>query len=132
MQRPAVNETISTEYAIKLCQHYGFDYLVERLNERPFDYKDWVFDGVSMFPDELFSKFLNIPDIIEIALKHDLKYAYGEPGNRAEKLRADLEFEIDLLNDGASPEIARIMFAAVDIGGSEILNTSYSWAFAQR
>ena len=74
----------------------------------------------------------NIPDILEVALKHDLKYAYGHPGNRAEKLRADLEFEIDLLNDGASPEIARIMFAAVDIGGSEILNTSYSWAFAQR
>ena len=132
MQRPAVNDTISTEYAIKLCQHYGFDYLVKRLKGSPTDYKDWVFDGVSMVPDELFSKFLNIPDILEVALKHDLKYAYGEPGNRAEKLRADLEFEIDLLNDGASPEIARIMFAAVDIGGSEILNTSYSWAFAQR
>jgi hypothetical protein len=131
MKLPKIGDTITTEYAKELCRHFGFDYLVERLEANPEDYKSWVFDGASMIPDRLFSKLFQIPNLTEIALRHDLKYAYGESGNKREKLRADLEFELEVLNDGASAEMAKLMFAAVDVGGKEILNTSFSWGFAR-
>ena len=85
-----------------------------------------------MVPDRLAMAFFNLPNLIEIALKHDLKYAYGDPGNRAEKRRADLEFKQDLLNDGACEHLADVMFIIVQIGGEEWLNTSFSWGFANR
>ncbi|PHS39583.1 MAG: hypothetical protein COB07_05905 [Sulfurovum sp.] len=130
MTLPKIDDTITTEYAIKLCEHFGYKYLVTRLRENPNNYKDWVFDGASMVNDDIFSKLFHIPNLVEIALKHDLKYAYGEQGNKEEKLRADLEFELDLVNDGASPEIAKLMFVAVDKGGEESLKTKYTWAYA--
>ena len=130
MKLPEIGDTITTEQAIQLCEHFGYKYLVDRLNNNPVDYKTWIFDGASMVPDQLFSKLFHIPNLVEIALKHDLKYAYGEQGNDTEKLRADLEFALDILNDGASPRMAKLMFAAVDSGGKEELNTPYSWAYA--
>ena len=30
------------------------------------------------------------------------------------------------------PEMARLMFTAVDIGGTELLKTSYSWGYARK
>ena len=130
MKLPEIDDKITTEHGIQLCEHFGYKYLVDRLNKNPDDYKDWVFDGASMVPDQLFAKLFHIPNLVEIALKHDLKYAYGEQGNKTEKLRADLEFELDILNDGASPRMAKLMFTAVDLGGIEELNTPYSWAYA--
>ena len=130
MTLPKIDDIITTEYAIQLCEHFGYKYLVTRLQEKPDNYKNWVFDGATIVNDELFSKLFHIPNLVEIYLKHDLKYAYGEQGNKVEKLRADLEFELDLLNDGASPEIAKLMFVAVDMGGKEFLKTEYSWAYA--
>ncbi|WP_027147601.1 hypothetical protein [Methylobacter tundripaludum] len=85
-----------------------------------------------MIPDGLFSKVVGIPNLTEIALKHDLKYAYGAPGNKEEKLQADKEFELELLKDGASPEIAELMFKAVDIFGDGLMKTSFSWGFARK
>jgi len=79
-----------------------------------------------------FSKVVGIPNLTEIALKHDLKYAYGAPGNKEEKLQADKEFELELLKDGASPEIAELMFKAVDIFGDGLMKTSFSWGFARK
>lgn len=127
---PEIDETITTDRAIELCEYFGYTYLVERINRNRDSYKDWVFDGASMIPDELFSKLFHIPNLVEIALKHDLKYAYGESGNEAEKLRADLEFELDILNEGASPKMAKLMFTAVDVGGKEWLKTDYAWGYA--
>ena len=131
MNLPEINETITTDRAIELCDHFGCAYLVERITANRESFKDWIFDGASMVPDELFAKLFDIPNLIEIALKHDLKYAYGESGNKAEKLRADQEFERDLINDGASPEIAKIMFTAVDVGGNEGTPTDFAWTFAR-
>ena len=76
------------------------------------------------------SGLFNIPNLIEIALKHDLKYAYGALGDKAAKRVADLEFEIDLLRDGASIEVAKIMVGFVDVGGTEWFNFDFSWGFA--
>lgn len=132
MNLPEINDTISTEYAKKLCEYFGYPYLVQRLEANPDRYKPWVFDGASLIPDQLFSTLFKIPNLTKIALKHDLKYAYGESGNTVERLRADLEFALDLLNDGASSEMTKLMFTAVDAGGSEFLNTGYSWGYAHR
>ena len=132
MNIPEIGEIITCDRAIELSDYYGLEYLVKRIEEKRDSFKDWEFDGVSMIPDDLFSRMFHVPNLTEIALQHDLKYAYGEAGNKTEKLRADLELELSLLNDGASPEMAKLMFTAVDIGGNELLKTSYSWGYARK
>ncbi|MDC9728357.1 MAG: hypothetical protein PSN04_03375 [Methyloprofundus sp.] len=131
MELPNIGDNIDNQTAIKLCEHYGLDYLVERIQANANAFSVWEFGGASMIPDGLFSAVFNIPNLTEIALQHDLKYAYGEPGNKEEKLRADLEFELSLLNDGASVEMAKMMFAAVDLCGDGFIRTDFSWGFAR-
>ena len=129
---PAVGNTISLDRARALCQHYGLAHLVTRITSaRPGEFKDWVFDGASMLPDDQVAELFHIPHLIEIALKHDLKYAYGEPGNDNERLRADQDFRQDLLADGTNPVVAEAMFQSVRLGGSGVIKTSFSWGFAR-
>ena len=132
MNLPKIGDVITTDRARALCVHYGYAYLVERIDAAPAGtFKEWKFDGASMVPDELVSKLAGIPNLIEIALKHDLKYAYGELGNDAERLKADDEFKADLLADGASRLVADLMHQAVRKGGHERWKTSFSWGFAR-
>ena len=72
-------------------------------------------------------------ELLPVQLEHDLKYAYGEPGNTEERERADEEFRSDLLADGAAPEVAEVMHQAVRLFGDPPapFRTSYSWAFAR-
>ena len=95
------------------------------------DAKDWIFDGASMLPDKLMARLLRIPHLTEIALKHDLKYAYGELGNEEERLRADRELKEDLLADGTRRWLAETIFRIVRLSGSERWKTSFSWGFAR-
>lgn len=44
---------------------------------------------------------------------------------------ADLEFELAILNDGASVEMAKMMFTAVDLCGDGFIRTNFSWGFAR-
>ena len=129
---PEIGEIITTGRAIELCTHFGYDYLVERIKVNPGRFRDWEFDGASMVPDGLFARLFNIPNLTLLALKHDLGYAYGEPGNDREKLRVDLEFGLGVLNDGASAFVTKAVFAAVDVGGAETFKTEFSWAYAWR
>lgn len=129
---PKVDDIINNERAQELCKHFGYTHLVERIKANPDSYKEWTFDGASMIPDDAFSKAFNIPNLVEIALKHDLKYAYGESGNTDEKLKADQDFERDLINDGASPVLAKFMFKSVDKFGKEKFKTPFSWTFARK
>lgn len=129
---PAIGDTISVDRARALCQHYGLANLVTRISTRPGDFKDWVFDGASMLPDDQVAEHFHIPHLIEIALQHDLKYAYGEPGNHDERLRADQDFRQALLVDGADPAVAEAMFKSVRLGGSGVIKTSFSWGFARK
>jgi len=130
MKNTEIGDKITVERGLQLCEHFGYKHLAGRLKENPNNYKDWIFDGASMVPNKLFSRLFRIPNLTKIALKHDLKYAYGEKGNKTERLRADLEFTLDILNDGASPAMAKLILAVIDNGGAEKLNTSYSWAYA--
>lgn len=61
MNSPKIGDTVTTEYAKEFRKHFGFDYLVERLDAHPEACKSWVFDGASMIPDNLFSKLFKIP-----------------------------------------------------------------------
>jgi hypothetical protein len=133
MATPAIGERITTARARVLCLELGaqFEYIVQRIDAAPGDFKDWIFDGASLLPDELVAKLFHIPHLIDIALKHDLKYAYGELGNEAERLRADQAFKQDLLADGADAWVAEAMFKSVRLGGSEYVKTSFSWGFAR-
>lgn len=127
-----IEDVITTAMALELCTHYGFGYLVSRIKEDQRAFKEWTFDGASMIPDALFSKIFCIPSLTEIALKHDLKYAYGEIGNKEEKSKADKAFKEELINDGSWPKIAHLMFMAVDIFGDGPVKTRFSWGFARK
>lgn len=132
MNLPEIGETITTDHALELCRHFGLTYLVDRITADPDGYNSWQFDGASMVPDELFGWIFGIPNLIEIALRHDLKYAYGKPKDDQEKLRADLELELEVLNDGAAAFVAKAIFEMVDVGGLEKYKTNFSWAFARK
>ncbi len=132
MELPKVGDKINNKRAQELCEYFGFEHLLERIKANPDSYKEWTFDGASMIPDETFLKSFNIPNLVEIALKHDLKYAYGASGNTAEKLQADQDFERELINDGASRALAKFMFQCVEKFGNEKFHTPFSWAFARK
>ncbi len=64
---------------------------------------------------------------MEIALKRDLKYDYGAPGNKGEKLQANKEIEFEQLTVGAPQAVAELMFNVVDTFGEELFKTDFSW-----
>ena len=70
---PAIGDTISVDRGRALSEYYTLAHLVTRLSVRPGDFKDWVFDGASMLPDDQVAEHFQIPHLIEMALKHDLK-----------------------------------------------------------
>jgi len=84
-----------------------------------------------MTPTEVLSEIIKVPSLTEICLRHDLGYAYGEPGNEGERLKVDRQFQLELLNAGASEFVAKTMFKAVRQGGKEAFCLSFSWSFAR-
>jgi hypothetical protein len=128
---PKIGETVTTERAFGLCDLYDLDYLVKRIEDNPDHFKAWEFDGCSMTPTEVLSEIIKVPSLTEICLRHDLGYAYGEPGNEGERLKVDRQFQLELLNAGASEFVAKTMFKAVRQGGKEAFCLSFSWSFAR-
>jgi len=128
---PKIGESVTTERALELCEHYGFNHLVQRIEGNPDLFKEWKFDGCSLIPDEVLSEIIKVPSLTEICLRHDLGYAYGDPGNREERLMIDKKFQNDLLGGGASEFAAKAMFDAVRLGGKEKFCLPFSWSFAR-
>jgi hypothetical protein len=131
VELPKIGEVVTTERAYELCVHYDLNYLAQRIADNPAHFKDWKFDGCSMTPTEVLSKAIKVPSLTEICLKHDLGYAYGDPGNEEERLMVDRLFRSELLNAGASEFVANTMFNAVREGGKEKFCLSFSWSFAR-
>lgn len=135
MKLPKIGETVTTDCAIELCQHYGLDYLVQRINGNRNLYKEWVFDGVSCLPDKLAALVVNVDEhslTYDCALPHDLYYAYGEPYNETERKRVDVKFQSDLVTKTRMDAFwAEIFYQAVRIGGKQ-LGLSFTWAFARK
>ena len=128
---PKIGEIVTTERALELCAYYGFNHLAERVEDNPDLFKEWKFDGCSMTPDEVLREIIKVSSLIEICLRHDLGYAYGDPGNKEERLIVDRKFKNDLLGGGASEFAAKVMFDAVRVGGKEELCLPFSWGFAR-
>jgi hypothetical protein len=131
VELPKIGETVTTERALELCEHYGFNYLAKRIEDNPDLFKEWEFDGCSMTPTEVVSEIIKVPTLVEICLRHDLGYAYGDPGNEEERIRVDKKFQNDLLDGGANEYAAKTMFDAVRVGGKEEHCLPFSWSFAR-
>jgi len=128
---PKIGEVVTTERGLELCEHYGLNHLADRIEGNPNFFKEWEFDGCSMTPTEVLSELIKVPSLTEICLKHDLGYAYGDPGNEEERLLVDKKFQNELLAGGASEFVAKAMFNAVRLGGKEELCLPFSWSFAR-
>jgi hypothetical protein len=136
MELPVIGDTITTESALALCRYFKFDTLVNRIEAAPERYTAWIFDGCSGLPDEIMGFFTGC-DWREITyaccLPHDLRYAYGEMGNEAERRKADEELYHNLVNRaGMKKWCASAFFTAVRIGGVETFGLSFSWGFAHQ
>ena len=134
---PKIGETITTERGLELCKHFGLHYLVKRIEKNPDAYRDWVFDGCSMFPDKLFWRLLNAGKgkaiTYECCLPHDLRYAYGTLGANSiyDRQLADFDLESDLINKAkVFSFVAHVFYVAVRTGGE--WNTDFKWAFARK
>ena len=136
MKLPEIGDIIATPKALKLCTHFGLDYLIDRINTNPDNYKDWSFDGCSGLPDEVMGLFTGCDwrDIIyKCCLPHDLCYAYGEIGNEIERERVDKNFYNDLvIKAGMRKWLASVFLSAVQIGGAKEFGLSFSWGFAHK
>ena len=132
MKLPKIGEIITVEDGLKLCKHFKLDYLVERLEKHPENYKEFRFDGCSCLPDELLGLFtgLNWKDITyKCCLPHDLKYAYGNCGLnwRNEKHEVDTKFYEDLLSIKMKDWCAKTFLTAVEVGGGKEFGFQFSW-----
>ena len=116
---PKIGEMVTTKRALGLCDLYDLDYLAKRIKDHPDRFKEWEFDGCSLTPTEVLSEIIKVPSLAEICLRHDLGYAYGDPGNEEERLKVDRRFELELLDAGASKFVAAAMFNAVRNGDKE-------------
>jgi hypothetical protein len=128
---PKIGEIVTTVRALQLCEYYGFNYLADRIEDNPDLFKEWEFDGCSMTPEAVVSELIKVPSLVEICLRHDLGYAYGDPGNEEERLLVDKKFQNELIEGGASEFAAKTMFDAVRVGGKEKLCLPFSWSFAR-
>jgi hypothetical protein len=136
MELPRIGETVTTEKAKALCRHFGLDDLVKRIDAAQESFKSWEFDGCSCLPDEALGLFTGCnwqAITYHCCLPHDLRYAYGEPGNKAERKAADEQFYDDLVRQaGMKPWMAAAFLAGVRAGGAEEFGLSFSWAFAHK
>ena len=120
MNQPEINEIITTKKALKLCQNFSLDYLINRIKSNPGKYKDWKFDCCSGLPDEVMGFFTGCDwkDITyKCCLPHDLCYAYGDPGNDIERKQADDNFYNNLITRaGMKKWCAAAFLASVRLG----------------
>ncbi|MCP4576597.1 MAG: hypothetical protein GY846_09975 [Deltaproteobacteria bacterium] len=136
MTYPKIRDIVTTDQALRLCEHFKLDYLVKRIEADPNRYKEWPFDGCSCLPDEIMGLFTGCDwrDITyKCCLPHDLCYGYGEPGNDIERKRVDVKFYSDLVTKAGMEEWqASAFLAGVRLGGAEEFGLSFSWGFAHR
>ncbi len=134
MKYPEIGDMVTTEKALLLCQHFNLDYLVERIETDPGQYKTWEFDGCSGLPDEIMGLFTGCDwrDVTyKCCLPHDLCYGYGELGNPIERKRVDMKFHSDLVTKaGMGKWQAAAFLTAVRVAGPEEFGLSFSWGFA--
>ena len=132
---PKVGDIITRRQGEKLCRHFGMYREANRIASRPEAYRKWEFDGCTGLPDVLLRRLHLMgwqwQAVTLACLKHDLRYAYGIPGDKHGRLFADRE-----LRTGLAKVIpgwaAWTFYAIVRVGGAGFYGTDYSWSFAVR
>lgn len=133
-----IGDEIDVQMGLELAKHFKLNYIVDRLEKHPEQYKPVIFDGCSGLPDELLGiftgcKWENITYLC--CLPHDIAYAYTVPGdhNDIERERVDLKFKSDLITKaGMRPWLAEIFYHAVRIGGAKEFKMGCSWGFGRQ
>ncbi len=123
-QLPKKGEAITVEELLGLAHWYGKVGIVKMLEDSPPD-GDFVSDGCSKFPD-----VIGDIDIYTACYWHDAGYWCGLPGDDITRACVDAQLVIDVALLGL-PDLARIMFTAVGVGGSEIWKTSFRWGYGR-
>jgi len=148
---PEIGQEVSPMWALELAIYFFGEqhFIVKRIKKNLHLLESFTFDGLSVLDDELLAKLKAFGepwnDAIICGLKHDIKYWAGLKEsiwrrtwnilsrNKGvafkERLKADLEFKLDLLNVGFSPEMANACFVAVRTLGIQSLKQKYSWGF---
>jgi hypothetical protein len=130
---PQVGDTITRRHGEKLCRQFGLYREANRIAAHPEHYRQWEFDGCSGVPDGLFSRLRLMgwqwQKITLACLIHDLRYAYGIPGDKEARLSADRELRTALLGV-IPPWAAAVFYHTVRAGGGEWTWFSFRWAFA--
>ena len=85
--------------------------------------KAFTSDGCSVFPD---GTFLEQSLWSNCCFSHDLTYWKG--GTEKQRRDADLSLKLCVESLG-KPNIAKLMLAGVQVGGSPLLNTPFRWAY---
>ncbi len=109
-----------------ICAHFGFVALWEKIEKNP-PCHPFSSDGCSLW----FNKWKGF-DLYPACFKHDLKYWAGYPGEEVERLIADAELMIEVVQIMESIYMAETMFAGVRVGGGEWMNASFSWGFGRK
>jgi hypothetical protein len=127
MKIPKIGDTIDNNLAIELCEHCQFDDIAALIEAKPEHNREWEFDGAAMLTDRVLATLVGIDleKFIQAPLKHDLKYAYGIPGDKTARQLADKELEQDFLGIDLHCILAKGMFFAVDLFGGEEWATDF-------
>lgn len=128
-----IGDKITPEIGLELCKHFGFDYLVKRLEGNLDMYKSFVFDGVSGFNDGLAALLAEVDEkdlTYLVALPHDLQFGYGELGNEREEAMVNKAFRDNFIKIGAESWRVWIAVKLVESIGAEELGFNFCWAFA--
>lgn len=120
---PQKGQQVSVRELLGLALFYEKSDIVISLTSPPADI--FVSDGCSMWPDSWFGK-----DIFPACFWHDVRYWCGTPGDEVARVIADAELAKDVAQL-ASPELARLMFVGVGVGGTDNIDTPFRWGYGR-
>lgn len=131
-----IGDTITIDKGLEIAKHLDIEYVIERIENNPDTYTEFIFDGCSCIPDEMLGLFTGCKwkDITYMCcLPHDIQYAYGRHGDDFEKEYADELFKDNLIKKAKMNSwMAKIFLFAVKTGGVEELGFGFSWGFANK
>lgn len=130
-----IGDVISPATGLQIANQLGMQHIVERIESEPERYADFRFDGVSGAPDWMAALFFGVDETdltYKVAIPHDWRFAYGQPGNAKEESMANKEFCDNLVKVGVKEWKVRVALELVKTLGSEKLPFNFCWAFASK
>jgi hypothetical protein len=126
MELPVLGEEVPIDRIKVICAFYGLHELWRKIERDP-PIRPFKSDGCSTW----FNQWKGV-SLYPAAFLHDLKYWAGYPSEDVERLVADAELMIDVARLLDSTSMAETMFHGVRVGGTDALNTPFSWGFGRK